>query len=89
METTAADLPLYGTDPLNHTVYVGSDSTYHHFRWSRGKSSGSYIVPLNQISFSETFEVGERKAFLTRNDGGTLELLRLGSGSEDHSEPEE
>ena len=89
VETTAADLPVYGTDPLYHTVYVGSDTDFHHFRWSRGKRSGAYLVPREQISFFETFEVGGRSSFLVRTDDGTLQLLRLGGNSAIQAEPAE
>ena len=78
VKTTAADLPFYGTDPLNHTMYVGSDGDFHHFRWSHGKRSGTYLVDREQISFVETFAVGDRSAFLVRDDDGILRLLRLG-----------
>ena len=78
VKTTAADLPVYGTDPLNHTLYVGSDADFHHFRWSHGKRSGTYLVAREQISFAETFAVGDRSAFLVRGDDGTLRLLRFG-----------
>jgi hypothetical protein len=23
----------YGSNPINHTMYMGSDSDYHHFAW--------------------------------------------------------
>lgn len=82
---TATDLPIYGTAPLNHTIYVGSDSAFHHFRWSHGKSSGSFIVPREQIYFGEAFSVGERSAFLTRDDDGTVRLLLLSGASTDQS----
>lgn len=35
---------VYGTDPLSHTMYIGSDANYHHFTFINGKISGSFIV---------------------------------------------
>jgi hypothetical protein len=80
--TSARDLPLYGVDPLYHTVYVGSDEGFHYFRWSRGLGSGSYIVPRDEIVFDGEFVRGEGQVFLTRGDDGSIRFHPvLGGGS--------
>ena len=70
-------LPLYGSDPLYHTVYVGSDDRYHHFKWSRGLLSGEFLVDRGALHLSRVFSSGAGKAFLTRTADGSVDVLVL------------
>ncbi len=73
VQVSANDLPLHGVDPIQHTVYVGSDEAFHYFRWSHFPKGGEYKVPREEIRFPYEFsrESG-RQAFLTRDDHGNV-----------------
>lgn len=75
-------LPVYGTDPLMHTVYLGSDEHYHHFALQKGKSRGIVIVPVADAQIKpESFALdSSRQAFVKGTKPGAIELIVL-SGS--------
>jgi hypothetical protein len=74
-----ADLPLYGSDPLMHTVYRGSDETFHHFALQHGKSGREVVVRRDELEIKpEPFPVGSRRhAFITSPRPGLIELVLL------------
>ena len=74
---SAGRIPLYGSDPLSHTVYVGSDERYHYFAWSSGLRSGQVKVDRSALALSHEFGRGEGKAFLTRKEHGKVDVLLL------------
>jgi hypothetical protein len=43
----ATSLPIYGSDPLYHTHYVGSDDDYHHFVTQHGLSGERLQIPVD------------------------------------------
>jgi hypothetical protein len=43
----ATALPIYGSDPLYHTHYVGSDNDYHHFVTQHGLSGERLQIPVD------------------------------------------
>ena len=70
-------LPLYGSDSLHHTVYVGSDDHHHHFMWSRGLRRGEYLVDRSALHLSREFPKGAGHAFLSRTSDGSVDVLTL------------
>jgi hypothetical protein len=70
-------LPLYGSDSLYHTVYVGSDDRHHHFMWSRGLRRGEYLVDRSALHLSREFPRGAGHAFLSRTPDGSVDVLTL------------
>jgi len=60
----------YGDTPLSHTVYLGSDSTYHYFAWSNGKSDGEWKMEKVSMRIGKEFAKGEREAFLVHGPDG-------------------
>jgi hypothetical protein len=42
-------LPVYGNTPLNHTLYVGSNSEFHYFQASNGKSFEKYQIRIDDV----------------------------------------
>lgn len=74
------NLPVYGTDPLSHTIYLGSDDTYHHFFAQRAKGSASRLrVRRDEASIEpEPFPLDSgRHAFVKSAEAGVIRLLVL------------
>ena len=74
-EVHASDLPAYifGVDPLYHTVYVGSDNSFHYVVWESGKSSGKIKVPKSELSLSREFPLGSSNTFLFKTKDGRID----------------
>ena len=70
---------IYGIDPLSHTAYIGTDSKHHHFRWSKGNGSGTFLVKSSDLSLPETFSVGSGSRFLYMNPDGEVEFWKFGA----------
>jgi hypothetical protein len=70
-------LPVYGTDPLKHTQYVGSDQNFHYFEYQQGKESGSVRVPvIDAVVEPEPFPTGKgKKAFVEAAEEGRISLV--------------
>jgi hypothetical protein len=66
----ATDFVNYGYDPLSHTVYTGSDATYHYFAWSHGKSGGRWKILKSEMPFDHELPVSSRHSFLERDVQG-------------------
>jgi hypothetical protein len=60
----------YGDTPLSHTIYLGSDDSYHYFVWSQGKAGGRWRVLKEDVIVANEFEVGDREAFLVKGRDG-------------------
>jgi hypothetical protein len=73
------DLPVYGTDPLVHTVYTGTDDRFHHFSLQRGKSGGNVVVRREDATIKpEPFHTNTgRRAFVKAAKPGEVELVVL------------
>ena len=77
-EIAADELPLYGHDPLYHTMYSGSDEIFHYFRWNRGVRSGVYKVDRRDLALNGEFQRGTApNRLVTRDEDGQVELLVL------------
>jgi hypothetical protein len=76
----SGDLPVYGNDPLMHTVYMGTDDRFHHFAVQRGKAGGNVVVRREEAQIKpEPFDTGTgRQAFVKATKPGEIELLVLG-----------
>jgi hypothetical protein len=60
-------LPLYGTDPLMHTFYAGSDAHFHYFNTQRGKTPARFKVPIEEAEIKPApFSVEDQKEHLLR-----------------------
>jgi len=67
----AAEFKNYGSTPLSHTVYLGSDQQFHYFAWSSGKSGGKWKAKKSELSFATEWPLAEgRTAFLMQNQQG-------------------
>lgn len=74
------DLPVYGTDPLSHTTYLGSDDTYHYFHAQRAKDSASRLrVRRDEASIEPApFPLDSgRHAFVEAVEAGVIRLIVL------------
>ena len=73
------DLPVYGTDPLMHTVYTGTDDRFHHFALQQGKSGGDVVVRREEATIKpEPFNTNAgRRAFVKAAKPGEIELVVL------------
>ena len=73
------DLPVYGTDPLTHTVYTGTDDRFHHFALQRGKSAHDVVVRREEAMIKpEPFDANTgRRAFVKSAKPGEIELVVL------------
>jgi len=60
----------YGDTPLSHTIYLGSDSSFHYFAWEHGKSGGNWKVAKAEMIISNEFASGTREAVLVKNPEG-------------------
>jgi len=70
IEITPDDLRIYGDTPLEHTIYLGSDSNFHYFAWTRGKASGRWRILKASMPFACEFPFEEREAILVLDDSG-------------------
>lgn len=72
-------LPVYGTDPLMHTIYLGSDAEFHHFALQHGKSASKALVRRADAQIRpEPFGLGEgRHAFVQAVSKGHIQVLVL------------
>ncbi|MEM6798667.1 MAG: hypothetical protein AAF589_04065 [Planctomycetota bacterium] len=75
----SGDLPVYGTDPMMHTIYMGSDEEYHHFRYQNGKSGGFAVVAVADTQIKpEPFELDSGKeAFVESANPDEITLIVL------------
>ncbi len=65
----------YGTDPLMHTIYLGSDEFYHYFAWQNGKSAGTWEVKQKSLLLPETYPLDSGKRyFVFRTHDGQIEF---------------
>jgi hypothetical protein len=72
---SADAVPVYGVDPLYHTVYTGSDERYHYFAWNRGLRGGQLKVDRTQLTLSREFARGASKAFVKRTHDGKIDVM--------------
>ncbi|WP_449465467.1 hypothetical protein [Stenotrophomonas humi] len=69
----------YGSTPLQHTFYIGSDVAHHHFIWSNGKQGGTWLIRksempiVNEQPFNPQVGRAGRSAF--RSTDGTWRVL--------------
>jgi hypothetical protein len=63
----------YGDTPSCHTIYVGSDDSYHYFVWSSGKIGGRWKVSKADMPFRQEYRKGEKEAFLIRDNWGNIQ----------------
>ena len=75
----SGDLPVYGTDPLTHTVYTGTDDRFHHFALQRGKSRDHVVVRREEAQIKpEPFGTNAgRQAFVKTAKPGEIDLVVL------------
>ena len=73
----AEELPILGTAPLQHTVYIGSDERFHFFNAQDGKILKKFKIRRGLVSFENEQEVGETSRIVTRDAKGALQLLFL------------
>ena len=52
-------MPFAGRDPLDHTVYCGSDNLYHYFFHSKFKDGKNYKVSREKLFFADEFSYKE------------------------------
>ena len=71
------DIKVYGTDPLSHTVYTGSDSSFHYFVWQNGKSGGRWKVPKATLNWKREVPKGEGRQFVIKDAEGNLQPMLL------------
>src|SRR5262245_61061661 len=76
----SAALPVYGTDPLMHTEFRGSDHRFHYFHVQHDKSGGEVVVARhNAVIKPESFARDSgRSAFVKQASHGEIELIVLG-----------
>ena len=73
-----SEIKCYGTDPLMHTTYRGSDESYHYISWQNGKASGIWRVDRESLHLPEIFSLDSgRKHFVIRNDDGQIDFMHL------------
>jgi hypothetical protein len=70
-------VPLYGVDPMYHTVYIGSDGQYHYFGWNRGLRSGQVKVDKAHLKLSREFARGTSTAFVEKTRDGMVDVMIL------------
>ena len=56
---SASEFHDYGSAPMEHTLYLGSDDMFHYFAWSSGKASGKWKVMRSEMSFETTWALSE------------------------------
>ena len=78
----SGDLPVYGVDPLTHTVYTGSDERLHYFRVQDGLYGARIAVNRADADIRPApFPSGQsRKAFVESAKQGEVKLLVLKTG---------
>lgn len=74
-------LPIYGTDPLMNTQYLGSDDQYHYFKLQHGKSGSRVKVRAADARVEpESFLYNSgRFAFVKSVKPGVIRLIVLSS----------
>ena len=55
---TPGEFHNYGDAPLEHTLYLGSDSQFHYFAWSHDKSGGRWKIEKSDMPFHREFKLG-------------------------------
>lgn len=70
-------VPVYGTDPLYHTVYTGSDEKYHYFARNSGLRGGQVKVARDQLKLSQEYNRGTGTLFVQRIADGKLDVIIL------------
>jgi len=76
----SGDLPVYGTAPLSHTTYLGSDDTYHYFHAQRQKDSASNLKVRREDADIEPEPFPRdsgRSAFVQSAEPGVIRLIVL------------
>jgi hypothetical protein len=82
------DLPLYGSSPLLHTMYIGSDPHFHHFVLQRGKAGDEVLVRRDEANVKPaTFPIDSRRhSFVRAASPGIIELVGVGDGPEEQKQ---
>jgi hypothetical protein len=70
----ASQVKAYGTDPLQHTTYTGTDDQYHHFSWQRDFSRGRWRVPKDETRIEPP---DAASGFVQRVEPGVIHVLVL------------
>ena len=75
----SAKLPVYGSDPLMHTMYIGSDAKFHHFICQHGKTSEEMLVRSEEAVIKpKPFDLSSHRDNLVRStEPGVIHLLQL------------
>ena len=81
---SASSLPVVGTDPLKHTVYLKSDEDYYYFGVQDGKSYQEYRVKKGELAGWDEAAVGGGGVVI-RNEEGDLTPVKLKAGTEEGS----
>ena len=76
---SSRELPVYGTDPLMHTIYLGTDDRFHHFTTQNGKAGSHVRVRRDDARIQpEPFALNSgRDAFVRSANEKEIELIVL------------
>jgi hypothetical protein len=82
------EIKCYGNDPLYHTAYVGSDSKFHYFVYSKGKVSGKWKVRKEDLKWIYGFPYEEKRHLLiTRDKTGKLRPIIIKKSQNESASP--
>ena len=74
IEIPASEFRNYGDSEGKHTVYRGSDETYHYFHWHDANSHGDWKIQKSEMPLGFEYPLSEdRSAFLRKNAQGQWE----------------
>jgi len=75
------ELPTYGTDPMTHTLYLGSDNRHHYFSLQEGKTGVRAFIPIDEVEIKPVpFPVDSgQQAFVQSHAAGVITLMPLES----------
>jgi hypothetical protein len=76
---SSEELPVYGTSPLMHTMYLGTDDQFHHFAIQHGKTGSQILMRRDDARISpEPFSLDSgRHAFVRSASEKEIELIVL------------
>ena len=78
---SSLELPAEGSDPLQHTTYIGSDSSYHYFEHQNGKLLDCYKVSTGNLELTSQYERDSGRTIVLRQDG-VVDVVNLKKADE-------
>lgn len=77
VELPASRFINYGAAPLSHTLYMGSDATFHYFAWESGSSSGGWKIRKTDMPFCAEVPSTRTGLAIVKNQSGAWQPYGL------------